>query len=83
MSRIGCHPEAGTAFSASAHQALPPPVDSPADEAAYLAAYDGTMRFWPVPVEPPDIATRFGLTHRRLTVSPVPCRRARPQWEVP
>ena len=63
MTSIGYHPETGAALPAAAHRALPPPFDSPEGEAAYLAAYDANTRFWPVPFEPLDIATRFGRTH--------------------
>ncbi len=36
---------------------------SPAAEAAYLAAYDGTLRDWPPDLTQRDVPTRFGATH--------------------
>jgi pimeloyl-ACP methyl ester carboxylesterase len=36
---------------------------TPQGEAQYLAAYDATLRQWPVPVESFDVPTRFGSTH--------------------
>jgi pimeloyl-ACP methyl ester carboxylesterase len=32
-------------------------------EREYLAAYDATMRLWPVPYESMDFRSRFGITH--------------------
>ena len=36
---------------------------TPEGEAAFIAAYDDTMKHLPVPYEERDIPTRFGLTH--------------------
>jgi pimeloyl-ACP methyl ester carboxylesterase len=36
---------------------------TPRGEAAYMAAYEATMRLWPVPYERTDIPSRFGRTH--------------------
>ena len=34
------------------------------DEAAYLAAYDATLKkLWPIPYEEVEIQNRFGMTH--------------------
>jgi pimeloyl-ACP methyl ester carboxylesterase len=32
-------------------------------EAAYLAAYDATLKLWPVPYEEIEVSSRFGITH--------------------
>jgi len=32
-------------------------------EATFLAAYDSSMKLWPVPYENLDIPSRFGTTH--------------------
>ena len=42
---------------------LASPFRSKQGEAEYMAAYDATMRLWPVPYEPMDILSRFGRTH--------------------
>jgi pimeloyl-ACP methyl ester carboxylesterase len=43
---------------------LPPsPFKSPEGEAEYMAAYEATLRLWPVPYEPMDIPGRYGRTH--------------------
>jgi hypothetical protein len=42
---------------------LPSPFKSPKGEAEYLAAYEGSMKFWPVPYEDMYIPSRFGKTH--------------------
>jgi pimeloyl-ACP methyl ester carboxylesterase len=39
------------------------PFKSPKGEAEYMAAYEATMRLWPVPYESMDIRSRFGSTH--------------------
>jgi pimeloyl-ACP methyl ester carboxylesterase len=39
------------------------PFKSKKGEAAYLAAYEASMRLWPVPYESMDIPSRFGSTH--------------------
>jgi pimeloyl-ACP methyl ester carboxylesterase len=36
---------------------------TPQGEAAFLAAYDAAMKFWPVPYEELDVPGRFGTTH--------------------
>ena len=36
---------------------------TPAGEAAFMAAYDGAMKRWPVPYDELDIPSRFGSTH--------------------
>jgi pimeloyl-ACP methyl ester carboxylesterase len=40
---------------------------TPEGEAAYLAAYDATMKLWPVPYQEIEIRSRFGTSH--VTVS--------------
>jgi pimeloyl-ACP methyl ester carboxylesterase len=42
---------------------LPSAFKSPRGEAEYLAAYEATMRLWPVAYEPLDLRSRFGSTH--------------------
>lgn len=42
---------------------LPTAFRSLQGEAKYMAAYDATMRLWPVPFEARDIPSRFGSTH--------------------
>jgi pimeloyl-ACP methyl ester carboxylesterase len=42
---------------------LPSAFKSPKGEAEYLAAYEATMRLWPVPYEPMGIPSLFGSTH--------------------
>jgi len=41
----------------------PSAFKTPQGEAAYLAAYDGAMKLWPVPYEEMEIPNRFGATH--------------------
>jgi pimeloyl-ACP methyl ester carboxylesterase len=36
---------------------------TPEGAAAFLAAYDAAMKFWPVPYEELEIPSRFGMTH--------------------
>jgi hypothetical protein len=35
----------------------------PEGEAAYLAAYDAAMDFWPVPYQEIEVPGRFGTSH--------------------
>jgi len=42
---------------------LPSPFKSPEGEAEFMAAYEATLRLWPVPYEPMDISGRYGRTH--------------------
>ncbi|HYU71936.1 MAG TPA: alpha/beta fold hydrolase [Ktedonobacteraceae bacterium] len=42
---------------------LPSPFKSPKGEAEYMAAYEASMRLWPVPYDAMDIPSRFGSTH--------------------
>lgn len=42
---------------------LTSPFRSATGEAEYLAAYEATMRLWPVQYESLDISSRFGSTH--------------------
>ena len=42
---------------------MPTAFKSPRGEAEYIAAYEATMRLWPVPYEPMDLESRFGRTH--------------------
>jgi pimeloyl-ACP methyl ester carboxylesterase len=42
---------------------LPSPFKSTEGEAEYMAAYEATMRLWPVSYEPMDIPGRYGRTH--------------------
>ncbi|SRR6266487_2451517 len=42
---------------------VPSPFKSKKGEAEYMAAYEETMRLWPVPYESMDIRSRFGSTH--------------------
>jgi pimeloyl-ACP methyl ester carboxylesterase len=37
--------------------------ETPQGEAEYMAAYEATMRLWPVPYEATDLPSRFGSTH--------------------
>jgi pimeloyl-ACP methyl ester carboxylesterase len=39
------------------------PFKTPDGEAKYLAAYDATLKTWPVSSEARDVPTRFGTTH--------------------
>ena len=42
---------------------LPSPFKSPEGEAEFMAAYEATLKLWPVPYEPMDIPGRYGRTH--------------------
>jgi pimeloyl-ACP methyl ester carboxylesterase len=42
---------------------LPSPFKSPEGEAEFMAAYEATLKLWPVPFEPMDITGRYGRTH--------------------
>jgi len=42
---------------------LPSPFKSPKGEVEYMAAYEASMRLWPVPYESLNILSRFGNTH--------------------
>jgi hypothetical protein len=42
---------------------LPSPFKSPVGEAEYIAAYEDTLRLWPVAYELMDIIGRYGRTH--------------------
>ncbi len=42
---------------------VPSPFRSPKGEAEYMAAYEASMKLWPMPYEPMDIRSRFGSTH--------------------
>jgi pimeloyl-ACP methyl ester carboxylesterase len=42
---------------------LPSPFKSPEGEARYTAAYEASLRLWPVPYQSMDIPGRFGCTH--------------------
>jgi hypothetical protein len=42
---------------------LPSPFKSPKGEAEYLAAYEASMKLWPVAYEDLYIPSRFGTTH--------------------
>lgn len=42
---------------------LPSPFKTPKGEAEFMAAYEASLRLWPVPYEPMDISGRYGLTH--------------------
>jgi pimeloyl-ACP methyl ester carboxylesterase len=42
---------------------LPSPFKSAKGEAEYMAAYEATMKLWPVPYEDMYVPTRFGNTH--------------------
>lgn len=46
---------------------LPSPFKTPEGEGEYLAAYETTMRLWPVPYEPVQVRDRFGSTHLVMT----------------
>ena len=41
----------------------PSAFKSPEGEAAYLAAYDATLKLWPVTYEEIEVSSRFGTTH--------------------
>jgi hypothetical protein len=53
---VAPEPEEGT-------EHLPSPFKSPQGEAEFMAAYEATMKLWPVPYEPMDIPGRYGRTH--------------------
>jgi pimeloyl-ACP methyl ester carboxylesterase len=36
---------------------------TPEAEKLYLAAYEAVLALWPVPSDPLDVPTRFGITH--------------------
>jgi pimeloyl-ACP methyl ester carboxylesterase len=42
---------------------LPSPFKSPKGEAEYMAAYEASMKLWPVPYEDMYVPSRFGNTH--------------------
>lgn len=42
---------------------LPSPFKSAKGEAEYMAAYEASMRLWPVPYEHRDVSGRYGRTH--------------------
>lgn len=42
---------------------LPSPFKSPKGEAEFMAAYEATMKLWPVSYESMDITGRYGRTH--------------------
>jgi pimeloyl-ACP methyl ester carboxylesterase len=42
---------------------LPSPFKSPEGETRYTAAYEASLRLWPVPYQAMDIPGRFGCTH--------------------
>lgn len=42
---------------------MPTAFKSPRGEAEYMAAYEATLRLWPVPYERMDLESRFGRTH--------------------
>lgn len=42
---------------------LPSPFKSPEGEAEFMAAYEATLKLWPVAYEPMDIPGRYGRTH--------------------
>ncbi len=42
---------------------LPSPFKSPQGEAAYMAAYETSLKLWSVPYEAMDVPSRFGCTH--------------------
>jgi pimeloyl-ACP methyl ester carboxylesterase len=45
------------------HRLRPSAFKTPEGEAAYVAAYDASMKLWPVSYEEVEIPTRFGMTH--------------------
>jgi pimeloyl-ACP methyl ester carboxylesterase len=47
----------------SSMESLPSPFKSPEGEARYMAAYEASLRLWPVPYQAMDIPGRFGCTH--------------------
>src|SRR5215212_4701938 len=44
-------------------ESLPSPFKSTEGEAEFMAAYEATLKLWPVAYEPMDIAGRYGRTH--------------------
>jgi pimeloyl-ACP methyl ester carboxylesterase len=42
---------------------LPSAFKSPEGQAEFMAAYEATLKLWPVPYEPMDIPGRYGRTH--------------------
>ena len=42
---------------------LPSAFKSPEGQAEFMAAYEATLKLWPVPYEPMDITGRYGRTH--------------------
>jgi pimeloyl-ACP methyl ester carboxylesterase len=44
-------------------ESLPSPFKSPEGEARYTAAYEASLRLWPVPYQAMDVPGRFGCTH--------------------
>ena len=63
MPDIGLRSVPDTAQSVAARGALPRAFDTPQGEAAYIAAYEANMQFWPVPYDTLDLTSRFGITH--------------------
>jgi len=63
MSNLGVRDAPVGAPFARGPAVVSPAFDSPAGEAAYLAAYAANMKFWPVPYESLDVSSRFGRTH--------------------
>lgn len=43
---------------------------TPEGQARYFAAYEATLKLWPVPVEPVAVPTRFGSTHLNVCGPP-------------
>jgi pimeloyl-ACP methyl ester carboxylesterase len=43
---------------------------TPELEKQYMATYEAVLALWPVPVEPFDVSTRFGVTHINISGSP-------------
>lgn len=48
----------------------PSPFKTPAAAEAYRAAYAATLALWPVPAEPLDVETSFGVTHLNAAGAP-------------
>jgi pimeloyl-ACP methyl ester carboxylesterase len=53
----------GIARRAEVAMSHPSVFRTPEGKAAFLAAYDATMKLWPVPYEEMEIPCRFGITH--------------------
>ena len=53
----------GIAERAEVAMSHPSAFKTPEGEAAYLAAYDAAMKWWPVPYEEIEVPSRFGMTH--------------------